>query len=188
VAARPNEAKEYFDESLVAAFQYSWRTLAIRIGANVPEHDDYRSLMRAALNGWLAVEFSNWGLIFTTVWMGSGTRPLLVKLFGAIEGTWHIPSSHWLLRDGTPRAYCLEELALVEREIAQVSESADDPVEEYSTLAVTHPNVGPQHPAEGRVLALLMPGFGFVQGKLEYIKSGHDEWLWQQRMLDCHHR
>jgi hypothetical protein len=178
-AANPDEARQYFDESLVAAFHYSWRTLASLVGERVSDDDSYGSVLRAATNPWLHIEFHHWGLILANIWAGI-ERLLVFKLFGALERTWNIPSSHWLLDDGiTPRVYRMEELALEERQIVQPSEDADDPVDEYPTLSVVHPNIGPQHPGESSGLALLMPGYGFVNGKLHYIDVGHDEWVLQ---------
>jgi hypothetical protein len=184
-AAQPEEAKSYFDESLVDAFTYSWRSLAAIVD-EIPTGLDFESVEAASRGGWLRGEFRNWGYLFLSAWLSSnGKAPLLCKLYSPIESQWGVPSAHWRLGD-SPRVYRLEELALQERLVAVAREDAEDPCDEYPQLVVKSPNIGPQCAVDGGALILLLPGYGFHHGKLEFIGIGHDEWLSQQRLHDLH--
>lgn len=73
----------------------------------------------------------------------------------------------WFLLDGTPRVYKMSEL------ISNGTNMGKKKAQWMPTVDSTHPNCN-------HYLLELKPGFGFVNGKLEYVSDSHDEFKAQR--------
>ncbi len=181
-AGMPEAARDVFDASLLDAFEYSWRSLAARVG-EVPKKVDLEWAKGAAESGWLSHEFRSWGDLLAALWAWPTDREFLVtKCYPADQERWAIPSAHWYLADGTPKVYRLEELVVCERVIAEVDEDVDDPWDAYPGLTVSHPNLGPQFAEDDGLVLPLPAGWGFRGRERSYCGEDHDE-LRRQRTL-----
>lgn len=174
-AGMPEAAREVFDESLLDAFEYSWRSVAAKVG-ELPAKVDLEWAKGAAGWGWLSHEFRSWGDLLAVLWAWPSDRePLVTKCYPADQERWAIPRAHWYLGDGVPKVYRLEELVLCERIFAEVDADADDPWDVYPALTVPNPNLGPQF-AEDEGLVLPLPaGWGFRGRERSYFGENHDE-------------
>jgi len=193
-AFAPSEAAGWYSEALLAAFEYSWRSL-LPFAAPLPvdvtptyfaQHVRAHELLRR--------EFRAWGGVFFHIWqsalLGPQEEPCFYKLLPLSVRGERI-ARHWVLPDGcTPRVYRLEEVAFLARDFidtdAELAE--DDEDEDWETLLLrrgfARPNLGIQWPDDFGDLVVLPGDWGFkADGSLGYISAGHCQWRTQEQRM-----
>jgi hypothetical protein len=184
-AFAPQEARGWFDEALMNAFEYSWRSLlpwVPAVGARMtpPEFARLEPAHRT-----LHREFRGWGnLFFWGAWAGLNDEPLLFKILPPAAKRAPI-ARHWVLPDGrTPRVYRFDEIAFQEREfLPEVDQDDDEDGDATLKRELQRANIGIQWADDCGELALLHKGFGFDrEGSVTFVALDHSEWSKQHSM------
>lgn len=122
----------------------------------------YRTIIGTELN-----RASNWGAMDAILHNNADQTPETISVYkqgnkpGA--GACKYCAKFWYMDDGvTPRVYKMSDL------IANGSNIGKKAADWKPTIDSTHPN-------ESHILSELKPGFGFINGSLEWIGEGHDE-------------
>lgn len=115
---------------------------------------------------------SNWGSMDAIITNNPEKQPdeIIVYKIGPYDGaTCQYCKKFWFLEDGkTPRLYKMSEL------MANGSNIGRKAREWKPTIDSTHPN-------ERHILHELKPGYGFVNGSLQYISKDHSEFTKQRK-------
>jgi len=127
----------------------------------------YRTVVNTELN-----RASNWGAMDAILHNNADQSPDEIIVFKQGNKPGHGACKYcakfWYLEDGiTPRVYKMSEL------IANGSNIGRKAKDWLPTIDSTHPN-------ESHILSELKQGFGFQNGKLEWISEGHDEFKKQR--------
>lgn len=189
-ALHPKTARRYFSSILMDAFEYSWKTLAVKTG-EIPKGslkdfaDDIDSYP------WLQKEFDLWGIVFSYLWVNPQPdfEPVLYKTTPKNEKDWQINKA-WTCEDGlSPKVYKFSELAFLDRSIYIVSDHyvAEDDIdyldnEQARLVDVGVPNIGTQLIENTSGMGLLFENFGFDEkGGITWKKLRHNEYLNQRK-------
>lgn len=126
----------------------------------------YKTIISTELN-----RASNWGAVDAILHNNPELEPGQITVYkqgnkpggGACSACSHL----WYMPDGTPKTYKMSEL------LANGTNIGRKQKDWLATIDSTHPNCS-------HILSELKPGFGFVNGSLEWISHGHDEYKKQK--------
>lgn len=123
----------------------------------------YKTIVKTELN-----RAANWGSLDAIMHNSPELEPHQIYVFKQGNKPGHGACKHcekfWYMADGiTPKIYLLSEL------IGNGSNIGKKAAQWLPTVDSTHPN-------ETHVLSEMKIGFGFINGEIEYIKLGHNEY------------